>query len=77
MVRLYSLSVQICLEIFCLELGGKCNYLRLEVKIILSGWFLRAFLMVSVCLMATSGVKMMFLPHLAAMVQLSHAVPQD
>ena len=68
MVRLYSLSVQICLEIFCLGLGGGGNYLLLEVKIILSGWFMRAFHMLRVCLVATFGVGKVFPPHLGAVV---------
>lgn len=68
MVRVYSLSVQICLEIFCLGLGGGSNYLVLEVKIILNGWFVHAFHTLRVCLMATFGARKEFLPHLGAVV---------
>lgn len=68
MARLYSLSVQICLEIFCLGPGGGGNYLLLEVKIILSGCFVLASRPLRVCLSATFGVRKVFLPHLRAAV---------
>lgn len=68
MVTLYSPSVQICLEIFCLGLGGAGNYLLLEVKIILNGWFVPASHMLRVCLMAMFGVTEEFPPHLGTVV---------
>lgn len=68
MVRVYSLSVQICLEILCLGLGGDGNCLLLQVKIILSSWFVCAFHTLGVCLTAIFGVREELLPYLGAVV---------